>query len=74
MTFYQTLLIVVFPCMCIVSGVIGFLGGHRMGAEDEKKQIREILAMHERQWKREHSRLVKFNDDTEAVRRKYGDD
>ncbi len=52
MTFYQTLLIVVFPCMCIVSGVIGFLGGHRMGAEDEKKFIKEVIASEERKWKR----------------------
>lgn len=54
MTFYQTLLIVVFPCMCIVSGVIGFLGGHRMGAEDEKEFIKGVIASEERKWKREH--------------------
>jgi hypothetical protein len=38
--------------MCIVSGVIGFLGGHRMGAEDEKEFIKEVIASEERKWKR----------------------
>lgn len=45
---------IIAPCLCVMSCVIGFLAGHRMGAEDEKDFIKGVIASEERKWKRGH--------------------